>query len=679
MKRLETVCFFLFLLLLSDPLGAQEKGPRELFAEAYSRYAQKDFASAEPLLLQTLNRDSPLEDYSLYYLGEIALAGADLESAPQRFVQIAQRFPQSVWALPAQVQLAKIMLAAKDYAGAGEKLHDILNRSGSREISGEAMLLLARLHELQGDPTEAHALYQELRQISPQSPWAAKAREEVRRLRREHPKTLGLTTVEALSGEAQLLHKERQFDEAEKFYRRAVAQVSRGRARGRLLSGLAQVYLDWRRREEALPVLSEIVRDYEDAPEAPEALYHLARIYWNRDENLKALEHFTRLQERYPRNGFNDFAHLASARIHESLGKPEESQRLYESFGQKYPQSPLLEEVTWRLGWLLYLKADYPGAHDVFKRLAQNDRGTRYKTAALYWQGRISERLGRLEEAKQTLLGIVTGAEESYYKGPAAKRLERLGVTPAETTRQKKEVDPAKGPSLGPAGSFHLGRARELADLALHELAVRELDALRNLLSAGPEARLFLMHEYARNKAYARSVALAGQFPDSAEELSRYRYPLAYWEAIQKIAGTSGLDPYLVVALIRQESLFDPKAVSPASAYGLMQLLPSTAARVAKRLSLDFFTAERLFEPELNLTLGTHYLKELRQQFPQSLPKAIAAYNAGETAVARWEKEIPAQDEEEFIERIPYAETRLYVKLVLRNHRIYTRLYNRHR
>ncbi|MBI2087981.1 MAG: lytic transglycosylase domain-containing protein, partial [Deltaproteobacteria bacterium] len=119
--------------------------------------------------------------------------------------------------------------------------------------------------------------------------------------------------------------------------------------------------------------------------------------------------------------------------------------------------------------------------------------------------------------------------------------------------------------------------------------------------------------------------------------------------------------------------------ISPASAYGLMQLLPSTAARVAKRLSLDFFTAERLFEPELNLRLGSHYLKELRQQFPQSLPKAIAAYNAGETAVARWEKEIPAQDEEEFIERIPYAETRLYVKLVLRNHRIYTRLYNRDR
>ncbi|MBI2360421.1 MAG: tetratricopeptide repeat protein [Deltaproteobacteria bacterium] len=679
MKGIETFCFFSLFLLLSSPLGAQEKGSKELFAQAYARYTQKDFAGAEPLLLQTLNRDSPFEDYSLYFLGEIALARPDPESARQRFSQTAQRFPQSVWALPAHLQLAKIMLSAKDYAGAGEKLNDILNRSGSREVSAEARLLLARLHELQGEPAEAHALYQELRQISPQSPWAAKAREEVQRLRRSHPKQFGLTTAEALAGEARLLHKERQFDEAEKTYRRALAQVPRGQQRVRVLSGLARVYLDGRRREEAIAVLSEIVRDYEDAPEAPEALDRLARIYWFRDENLKARELFTRLQERYPQNGFNDSAHFALARIHESLSEPDPAQRLYQSFEQKYPQSSLLEEVAWRLGWLLYIKGDYPGAHGVFRRLAQNTRATRYKTAALYWQGRTAERLGRAEEAKQIALRIVRSPEESYYTGLAAKRLERLGAAQPETTRQIGKMDPPQAPSLDPVGSFHLTRARALGELSLHELAVRELDALALQVGSGPEGKLFLMHEYARSKAYAQSAAIANQFPESAEGLSRYRYPLAYWEPIQKIAGASALDPYLVVALIRQESMFDPKAVSPASAYGLMQLLPSTAARVARRFSVDSVTAQRLFEPELNLRLGSLHLKELLEQFPESLPKAIAAYNAGKNAVERWEKEIAAPDEEEFVERIPYGETRLYVNLVLRNYRIYARLYSSHR
>jgi soluble lytic murein transglycosylase len=108
---------------------------------------------------------------------------------------------------------------------------------------------------------------------------------------------------------------------------------------------------------------------------------------------------------------------------------------------------------------------------------------------------------------------------------------------------------------------------------------------------------------------------------------------------------------------------------------GLMQLLPSTAARVASRIGMPTPADEKLFDPEVNLTLGTHYLKELLQRYSNNWFKAIAAYNAGEAAVDRWEKEIATDDNEEFVERIPYLETRGYVKLVLRNHRIYKKLY----
>jgi soluble lytic murein transglycosylase len=166
------------------------------------------------------------------------------------------------------------------------------------------------------------------------------------------------------------------------------------------------------------------------------------------------------------------------------------------------------------------------------------------------------------------------------------------------------------------------------------------------------------------------------QFPRSSEELARYRYPLAYWDMVQKLAKENGIDPHLVVSLIRQESLFDPRAVSPAAALGLMQLLHSTATRTAARAKLSPPPRERLFEPEVNLTLGIHHLKELLQKYSNSLIKAIAAYNAGENAVARWETTLAVADEDEFIERIPYPETQLYVKLVLRNLRIYRNLYS---
>jgi soluble lytic murein transglycosylase len=207
-------------------------------------------------------------------------------------------------------------------------------------------------------------------------------------------------------------------------------------------------------------------------------------------------------------------------------------------------------------------------------------------------------------------------------------------------------------------------------------LAVAEISEVDRLSKKQPRLRPLLMQEYFNNQAYGRSLAVANQLPSSQSERNLYRFPLAYWEMIQQKAQERELDPYLILALIRQESLFDPQARSPATALGLMQLLPSTASRLAKQIGISPPSNEQLFHPEINLALGTQYLRDLLQHYSNDWFKAIAAYNAGEAAVDRWEKEILTDDAEEFVERIPYLETRGYVKLVLRNHRIYKRLYD---
>jgi soluble lytic murein transglycosylase len=222
---------------------------------------------------------------------------------------------------------------------------------------------------------------------------------------------------------------------------------------------------------------------------------------------------------------------------------------------------------------------------------------------------------------------------------------------------------------------FHLARSRELAAISLHSLAVIELDEVNRQSRPQDRLRPLLAREYFNSQAYGRSLSLAQQLPFSQSERDLYRYPLAYWELIQQKTQERGLDPHLVLALIRQESLFNARARSPAAALGLMQLIPPTATRVAKQIGLPAPTQEKLFDPELNITLGTQYLKDLMERYSNNWFKAIAAYNAGEAAVDRWEREIVTDDIEEFVERIPYVETRGYVKLVLRNHRIYKRLY----
>ena len=146
-----------------------------------------------------------------------------------------------------------------------------------------------------------------------------------------------------------------------------------------------------------------------------------------------------------------------------------------------------------------------------------------------------------------------------------------------------------------------------------------------------------------------------------------YSYPLAYWDIIQKAAESGGVDAYLVAALIREESRFDRKAVSWAGAIGLMQLMPSTAKRIKGDAGVNIKNAQDLFDPGKNILIGTHYLSGLINEFNE-LPIAIMSYNAGENKVTKWLEKYYKDDINEFIENVPYKETRNYVKKVLKSY-----------
>lgn len=680
MKSTAFLILVLFFAANPTPASSQDFNPRELFSRAHDLYSQKHFAEAKEMFFNTLDPDFPLEDYSLYYLGSIYLNEGNREAAYRLFGQLRERYPSSLWFHQAELQRAKILVAERNYPQALEALRELRARTGGKsELSHEALHLTAQILEVQGDVSGAFAKYQELRDLSPLSRWAAAARRDVNRLRQNQPSLFGLDTPEALANEAERLTKEREIGEAEKLYRQALSNKLPSRQRSSILMGLAHAYLAVRRRSEAMPVLTEIVRQHPSSPEVPNALYRLAQILWNRNDNSKALTYFQQLLEQHPGSSYLDLASFAVADIFESQKKKDEAIAIYASFPKRFPGSRLRGDAIWRLAWLYYLEKDFSRAHTTFRSLAAHGADERYHTAALFWQARTAEKLGKAEESVRLFLQIVNAEEDSYYKGPSARRLEAMGVALAAPADPRARPTDESDPLLTADLQFHLLRARELAQLDLHGLAVAELDEINRLARREHDLIRLLMREYARNRAYNRSVALANQIPNASDERDRHRYPLAYWGAIQQKAQEKQLDPFLIVSLVRQESLFEPRARSPASALGLMQLLPSTAAQVAKQLGLPTPSMENLFDPELNLTLGMEYLKDLLERHQNNWVKAIAAYNAGERALARWENEIITDDEEEFIERIPYTETRLYVKLILRNYRSYRNLYHTQR
>jgi len=304
----------------------------------------------------------------------------------------------------------------------------------------------------------------------------------------------------------------------------------------------------------------------------------------------------------------------------------------------------------------------------LFAALAKSAAGTPEGESGLYWQARAAERQGQAGRAGQLYNDLLRRYPDGYYTVWAEKR---LNLAAAALQPGMDGIVPP--PSLPPSLAGHYRRSQELATLGLLPLARRELDVVKEGGPHEPGFTRFLLAEYSRLQGYATALRFALNLAkDGTDNWLGYLYPHAYWETVSAQAQAKRLDPYLVLALIRQESAFDPEAVSSAPAYGLMQLLPKTAARLTQAASVSPVS---LVDPNFNVQAGTAYLRQLLDLYNGNQVMAVAAYNAGENAVEKWRVRYANLEPDEFVESISFRETRNYVKLVLRNYRMYRRLY----
>ncbi|HLG43787.1 MAG TPA: lytic transglycosylase domain-containing protein, partial [Nitrospirales bacterium] len=233
-------------------------------------------------------------------------------------------------------------------------------------------------------------------------------------------------------------------------------------------------------------------------------------------------------------------------------------------------------------------------------------------------------------------------------------------------------------------GDVHYQRAQELRLVGWLKEAGEELASLATRAGRDRGGILWLARLLEGAGDSYRALTLVQQFFPDVLERGNTEVPQTFWELaypkgylprIQELSRTQAVDPHLVAAVIREESTYNPAAVSQAGAIGLMQVMPQTGQRIATRLGAEGFTRERLFDPDYNIRLGTWYLGQLAEQFDHNLIHMVAAYNAGPEVVAKWIQQFGQGEPDEFIESIPYTETRFYVKKVLRTYREYKRIY----
>ncbi len=335
---------------------------------------------------------------------------------------------------------------------------------------------------------------------------------------------------------------------------------------------------------------------------------------------------------------------------------------------KRFPKGRHATSARFRAGIISYIQGDRRGAAAQLDSLVARDSNGVEALAAEYWAGRSYGALGDKNRSKQRWRSIIATDPLSYYSVLAAKRLDTSLVAP-----DRSPPNYARIPGVDSA----VNRVVGLKDVGMDVEAGFENDRLFRDALANPTRLVATAHALAGGDQASRSIALGRRALDeighSAENYRLY-FPVLERQTLISSSKENGLDPVLVAALIRQESNFNPLATSPAGARGLMQLMPSVGKDLAAAKGIGPWDPELLYQPATNIKLGTAHLSVLVRKYPDVV-KALSAYNAGESRVEKWSTKVGANDPEVFTERIPFVETRDYVRTILRNRAYYQALY----
>ncbi|MCS7078438.1 MAG: transglycosylase SLT domain-containing protein [Chloracidobacterium sp.] len=650
----------------------------------YDSYQARNYATAVALLDTPVIADwSRLGDYGLYYLGKAQFDSGKFEAAQNTLTRLTVRYPQSPLVREATLQAARAAAVRRDVAAVERVLKPLLDAG-----DGNALAILTLTYHDAGRLDDARRIWRRIITEAPDS----LSQDEVQNARQAlfpNPVAAAMaarvTDAPGLRLRAYRLYEAKQYAAAvDDFTQLATldpAALQNDEARFRY-----GVSLYFAQKFAAAAVQLAAVSDQNKERHA-EALFYLAEAV-RRSGGANYPATVERLLALYPTSPRAGEALENLARWAEKHGDAS----YYDRLVRQYPERKAGQQWHFKRAWALHQQGAYAVAVPLLLEHVALFPFSDNKGRAAYWAARDLERVGRSSEARLLYEAIVRRYRYNHYGQQAAERLQRLRAVPAAQLTAEHPVMravaglPPARPSvetIGSEGVVWLERASQLRIIGLMELSLNELEAARRTAPTSPKVALEIARVYRDlGQPHQAAQALQRAHPDYAayqgDEISREEweilYPLREWETIQREAKAHGLDPFIVAGLIRQESIFDPNARSPANAIGLMQLLPSTGRLVANKKGVGPITTEQLYNPQLNIVLGVSYLAEMRRRFGR-YEYAFAAYNAGPGRVINWLKTLPTEELDVWIDAIPITETRLYVLGVIRNAAHYRRLY----
>jgi len=650
------------------------------FAKGVRAVADEDYVTGLALLNGLDLNATPLAGYARYYMG-VALAGLSrFAEADAVFATMLASPRDGYLREAAPLKAAEVAIARQDAVRAEAILRGLV--AGDLSVPEDALLALAQVEETLSHRDHALDLYRRIYYDSPLSQQAVDAQSGIERL--QSTSIVSADLVARALRRSQRLFDARRWAQARAGFE-AIAKAVDGDNKDLVELRLAECdfYLDRHRaaRDGLKPFLKHATW------EAEARYFHLSAIRELGDrESYVSLAR--ELVSDFPTSEWAVETLNGLASHYLVVDEDAEADVVFRELAVRFPRHRYAERAAWKAGWAAYRGRRFDEAVRLFETAAAAFPRADYRPSWLYWSGRSRDQLNDAATANERYRLVVADYRNSYYGRLAAALLttRREQVLPSPSATVISNFAPVKVP---PTNAL----IRELTALQLYDDSLREVQYAQRVWGDTPQLQattawirfrqgLGLRAQDRFNsirgaittmrRAYPQFLAAGGE--DLPADILQIIFPLDYWPLIQKYSQMHGLDPYLITALMAQESTFTAEIRSSANARGLMQLMPSTGRIYARKVGMKSFTTASLLQPETNVRLGTQYFKDLVDRFG-GVHYALAGYNAGEHRVARWLNEAPGLPADEFIDNIPFPETQNYVKRIMGTAEDYRRLY----
>ena len=673
---------------------------------------QMDRASEADAAMLSVQAEYPvMADYALFILAEYHYTGKRFSQAAVLYQQMLDRYPRSSLAIRAAYRSAQALLESNAYAPAAEAFEKFLQDNPHSEFCADAGLGLGKALTADADPARALRAYRDVQVKCPGTPSEPDVERALSAFRSNGVEVPELAPEE-LYERGRNLYRANQYDKAVETFAKLLALQPPYSDRPEVLLHAGIALFNLGRRTEAAAMLEKLTQEFPRDQRVPEALYWLGKSYSKLGERDKGVQAFRKILDSYSGSEWADDALFLTGNIYREADDLKKALAFYGRLATEYPESKFADSALWWKAWACYGAGEYRKAEQTLQELVLRYPKSFLVNQARYWQGRISEKTGSKAKAAAYYGNVLKRAPYTYYGYRAGERLTGIKSSDAAVRTEEAafavsacEDGPCPDDSAGSsdtddgppvwadealktlAAEPSFTKSLELLYLDMKKEAAAELSMLQARQPRKRGALLGLSKTFFELGDYYRSLMLVltnyeryldGKAGDTPRDFWLLAYPQGYWDSIASYSRKYGQDPFFIAAIIREESQFHAEALSPAGARGVMQVMPATGAWVAQMIRVPGFDPNRLFDSDTAINIGTWYIGHLMKRFKGDALFTAAAYNAGPEAVFAWlARNGHNTERDEFVESIPFSETRGYVKKVMRNYAEYKRIYGR--